>query len=194
MQLPTIRQLTSAPNLMSLVRVPMGALVWLFPHSAAWVLGLMLAAGLSDVLDGRMARARGLPPDELGAWLDPLCDKAFVASAFVAVWWTHDVAWWLALLAAARELILLPLVVARFLVPSLRERHFHWKARALGKATTVAQFALFSAVLLGATVAYLPLSLLCGALGSAAGLQYGLRARTLLKARPTPPAPPPASR
>ncbi len=176
MSLPTLRQLTSPPNLMSLVRIPLAALVWVAPTNVAWVLGLLLLSGLSDVLDGRMARARGIPDGDIGAWLDPLCDKAFVVSALMAVWVSHGPAWWLALLAATREVLLLPLVVARFLVPSLRERHFTWKAKLLGKATTVAQFALFGVVLLDVEPAWLPLALLCAVLGAAASAQYAWRA------------------
>ncbi|MFZ5438648.1 MAG: CDP-alcohol phosphatidyltransferase family protein [Myxococcota bacterium] len=181
MSVPTLRQLTTLPNLMSLVRVPLAALVWLAPTNVAWVLSLLALSALSDWLDGRLARARGVPGDELGAWLDPLCDKVFVVSALAAVWVTHEPAWWLALLAATRELFLLPLVIARFLVPSLRERHFRWKAKALGKATTVAQFLLFGAVLLGYQPAWLPLAIACAVLGAAAGTQYGVRAWRLLR-------------
>lgn len=176
MAAPTLRQLTTPPNLMSLVRVPLGALVWVAPRNTLWVLSLLALAGLSDLLDGRLARSRGVPGDELGAWLDPLCDKVFIASALAAVWLTHAPEWWLALLAATRELLLLPLIVARFAVPALRERHFTWRAKALGKATTVAQFGLFAAVLLGVDRAWLPLAALSAVLGAAASTQYTLRA------------------
>jgi cardiolipin synthase len=182
MSLPTLRQLTTPPNLMSLVRIPLAGLVWLAPTSVAWVLSLLALSALSDLLDGRMARARGVAGEDLGAWLDPLCDKIFVVSALVAVWVTHGPAWWLALLAATRELFLFPLVVARFLVPSLRERHFRWQAKALGKATTVAQFALFAAVLVGFEPAWLPLAVVSAVLGAAAGVQYGVRAWRLARA------------
>ncbi len=181
MVLPTFRELTTPPNLMSLVRVPLAALVWVAPTNVAWVLSLLVLSAVSDLLDGRMARARGVPGEDLGAWLDPLCDKIFIASALVAVWVTHGPAWWLALLAATREVLLLPLVVARFLVPSLRERHFPWKAKALGKATTVAQFALFAAVLLEVPSAWLPLALVSAALGAGAGVQYAVRAWQLTR-------------
>jgi cardiolipin synthase len=184
MVLPTWRQLTTPPNLMSLVRLPLGALVWVAPANVAWVLALMALAAVSDLLDGRMARASGVPNDELGAWLDPLCDKVFVVSTLVAVWMAHGPAWWLGVLAATREFILLGLVAVRFAVPSLRERHVPFKAKLLGKATTVAQFFLFGAVLLQLESAWFPLSVLAAVLGLGAGVQYAVRAARLLKLPP----------
>lgn len=177
----TLRQLRQPPNLLSLSRVVLAGLVWLWPTSAWWVLSLLLASGVTDILDGWWARRLGLSSDDVGAWLDPLCDKVFIASALVAVWVTHEPGWWLALVAATREVVLLPLVIARFAVPALRERDLPWKANALGKATTVAQFALFVAVLLGATAAWVPLALVAGALGVGAVGQYALRARAVVQ-------------
>ncbi len=182
MNLPTLRQLMTPPNLMSLVRVPLAALVWVAPTNVAWVLSLLVLSGVSDLLDGRLARARGDSAEGIGAWLDPLCDKVFVASTLVAVWVTHGPAWWLGGLAATREIFLLPLVVARFLVPSLRERQFRWKAKVLGKVTTVAQFALFASVLLDFEPAWVPLAVLTAALGAAAGVQYAVNAWKLARA------------
>ncbi|HEU4533954.1 MAG TPA: CDP-alcohol phosphatidyltransferase family protein, partial [Polyangiaceae bacterium] len=73
---------------MSLSRIGLGGALWLVEPRPLPLLALMGAAALSDLLDGWMARrARGgAPPPPgggRGAWLDPLCDKAFVLS-FVA--------------------------------------------------------------------------------------------------------------
>lgn len=174
------RQLLTAPNLMSLARLPMAALVWVAPASAAWVGALLVLAALSDFLDGWLARRLGVPGEDLGAWLDPLCDKAFVVSTLVAVWLAFGPPWWLAALAATREVLLLPLVVARFVVPRARERHVPWKAKSLGKATTVAQFGLFLAVLLNVPAAWTPLAVAAAALGVGAAVQYALRAWKVL--------------
>lgn len=181
------RQLLSPANLLTLSRLPMAALVWVAPASLAWV-GVWLAlAALSDLLDGWLARRMGVPGEDLGAWLDPLCDKVFVVSTLVAVWVAFEPAWWLAALAATREVVLLPLVVARFAVPSLRERHLPWKAKSLGKATTVAQFALFMSVLLRLEFLLLPFAIAAAVLGLGAGVQYTLRAAKLLSAQSSPP-------
>ncbi|GMU59525.1 MAG: CDP-diacylglycerol--glycerol-3-phosphate 3-phosphatidyltransferase [Myxococcaceae bacterium] len=177
------RRLLSAPNLMSLSRLPMAGLVWVAPRSLAWVGTLLVLAALSDLLDGWLARRAGVPGEDLGAWLDPLCDKAFVVSTLVAVWVAFQPPWWLAALAATREVVLLPLVVARFVVPGVRERHIPWKAKTLGKATTVAQFALFMSVLLQWDFLSLPCALASAVLGLGAGVQYTLRAAKVLAAK-----------
>lgn len=179
-----LRQLLTTPNLVTLSRLPMAALVWVAPASLAWV-GLWLAlAAASDLLDGWLARRLGVPGEDVGAWLDPLCDKVFVVSTLLAVWTAFEPSWWLAALAATREVVLLPLVVARLTVPTLRERHLPWKARSLGKATTVAQFALFSAVLLELPAWWTPLAALAAVLGLGAGVQYAARAVRVLHAAP----------
>ncbi len=175
-----LRQLGTVPSLLSLVRVPLGLLLWVAPGNVWWVLGLMVAAALSDLLDGWAARRAGVPPENLGAWLDPVCDKFFIASALLAVWLAHGPPWWMAVVASAREVLLLPLVVAKFLMPGLRNRHIPFRAKLLGKATTVLQFALFAAVLGGWRAGWAPLAIACGVLGAAASVQYSVRAwRTL---------------
>ena len=177
------RQLLTLPNLMSLVRLPLAGLVWVAPTSLAWVGTMLVLAAVSDLLDGWLARRMGVPGEDLGAWLDPLCDKAFVVSTLVAVWVAFQPAWWLAALAATREVVLLPLVIARFVVPGVRDRPLPWKAKSLGKATTVAQFGLFMSVLLGWQVMLLPFALASAVFGLGAGVQYTLRAAKTLAAK-----------
>lgn len=176
------------PSLLTLVRLPLGLLLWVAPGHLAWVLSLMVAAAVSDLLDGWAARRLGLPPENLGAWLDPLCDKFFVVNAILAVWFVHAPPWWMAVVASARELLLLPLVIAKVLLPSLRNRYVPFRAKLLGKATTVAQFGLFAAVLSGSRGAWAPFAVLSGVLGAAASVQYTVRAVRALRAREQAPA------
>lgn len=173
---PLLRELGTLPNLLTLVRVPLAALIWVAPGNALWLLGLMVVAAVSDWADGWFARRAGLPPESMGAWLDPLCDKLFILSVLVAVWVTQQPPAWMAVVASARELVLLPLVIARFTVPRLRKSGIPWRAMVLGKAATVSQFALFAAVLSGWRAAWVPLTILCGVLGVGAGVQYSVRA------------------
>jgi phosphatidylglycerophosphate synthase len=96
--------------------------------------------------------ARGLPTRGLGekggrgAWLDPLCDKTFVLSVILAVWWFYDPAWWLLLLIGVRELLLVPMVLAWRLLP---HRPLDMRAGIAGKLATVAQFLALWSILLG---------------------------------------------
>jgi cardiolipin synthase len=165
----------------------MALVLWVAPRSPWWLLGWMVAAGLSDLLDGWVARRQGLPREGLGAWLDPLCDKAFFLSALLAAWAWRAPPAWLALAASTRELVLLPLVIARLAVPRLRHAGLPWRALALGKATTVAQFTLFGAVLLELEVAWAPLALISAVLGAAAGAQYAARSWRHLTSTPHTP-------
>lgn len=172
----TWRELGKLPNLLTLSRIPMAALIWVSPADPAWLLLLMVLAAVSDFLDGWLARRAGMPAEGLGAWLDPVCDKLFILSVLVAVWVTQRPPVWMGVIASVRELVLLPLLIARFAVPRLRRGDIPWRAMVLGKATTVAQFALFAAVLAGWEQAWPALALLCGVLGVGAGAQYSLRA------------------
>lgn len=177
--------------MLSLVRLPMALVLWVAPRSPGWLFGWMVAAGLSDLLDGWVARRQGLPGEGLGAWLDPLCDKAFFLSALLAAWAWRAPPAWMALAASTREVVLLPLVIARLAVPRLRHAGIPWRALALGKATTVAQFTLFGAVLLKLEVAWAPLALLSAALGVAAAAQYVARSWRHVASPARAPAPSP---
>ena len=173
---PLLRELGTLPNLLTLLRVPLAALIWLAPQSLAWLAALMVVAAVSDLLDGWFARRAGTSEDGMGAWLDPLCDKAFILSVLAAVWVTRAPPLWMALVASLREVVLLPLVIARFTSPRLRTADIPWRAMILGKATTVMQFVLFAAVLGDWRAGWTGLTLICGVLGVGAGLQYSLRA------------------
>ena len=173
---PLLRELGTLPNLLTLVRIPLAALIWLAPTNPAWLLGLMVGAAVSDFFDGWFARRAGIAGESIGAWLDPICDKLFILSVLIAVWVTRQPPVWMAVVASTREAVLLPLVIARFSVAKLRNSGIPWRAMMLGKATTVMQFALFAAVLTGWRSAWVPLTVACCVLGVGAGLQYFWRA------------------
>ena len=170
------RELGALPNLLTLSRIPLAAMIWIAPSNAGWLLGLMAAAAVSDFLDGWFARRAGMDPEGIGAWLDPLCDKIFVLSVLVAVWVVRAPPVWMAVVASTRELVVVALSIARFALPNVREKSIPWRAMIFGKATTVSQFVLFAAVLADFRSAWTPLAVLCGVLGLAAGAQYALRA------------------
>ena len=177
----------SLPNLLTLVRLPMAVAAWLvapWPWALFW---LMVAAATSDILDGWFARrmrarrkARGLPTRGLGekggrgAWLDPLCDKTFVLSVVAAVWWFYSPAWWLLLLIGAREVLLVPLVLAWKLMP---HRTLDMRAGLAGKLATVAQFIALWSILLGSEHQLVP-ALAAAVAGVIAVVDYVRRAVT----------------
>jgi cardiolipin synthase len=75
-----------------------------------WALIVFAVAGLTDLLDGIMARAGGQKTD-LGATLDPLADKILLGSAFVALTWNSAVLVkipvWLTVFSLSRDVMTL---------------------------------------------------------------------------------------
>jgi phosphatidylglycerophosphate synthase len=165
---------------MSLSRIPLGLALWWRPLDIPWLLGVMAVAALSDVLDGRMARRRdasvgshtaGGSFDHLGAVLDPICDKLFVASLIALVWSVRHPPAWTLLLIAVRDLAVIGLTAMHRLVPRFRDQPATYKARPAGKAATAAQF-LALGVLLFRPEWFVPFAWLTGVIGLVAGLDY----------------------
>lgn len=82
--------------------------------SLGWALFLFVAAGLTDALDGLIAR-RGNQRTSLGAWLDPMADKLLVITTFVmltlpAVEVTHHIPLWLTILLISRDVVIVGVV------------------------------------------------------------------------------------
>ncbi len=155
---PALRAL---PNLVTLLRLPLAALLWLAPGSAAWMLTILAAAALSDMLDGWVARrirqhrwetshhpgsfAAG---SGLGAFLDPLCDKIFVTSVLVALAVAYHPPLPLVVSVATREILLAPAMIVFASVDGPWKRGHDFTAGIAGKVNTVLQFAAVASVLL----------------------------------------------
>ena len=79
------------PNAISAARlagVPVFLWLVLGPRTATsdyWAVGLLIAAGLSDWLDGKIARALN-QTSRLGQMLDPAADRLYIAATIVALW------------------------------------------------------------------------------------------------------------
>jgi cardiolipin synthase (CMP-forming) len=174
-------------NILSGVRIPMAAALWIAPASAIWVLTLMALAAITDILDGTVARwdqarraARGLPEragDRIGPWIDPVCDKAFVVSLAVALFVTLEPRLWVLLATVTREIIMAVGLVAFLLFRPLRQWLFlDFHAGPLRKATTVVQFVTLGAIFLGLAIQE-PLAIAAGVTGTVAVTDYVRRAR-----------------
>src|SRR5687767_14137988 len=78
-------QAWDAANLLSLARVPLELAAWLAHASPPGLVAVLSVAGVTDVLDGRLARRaqaraqRAAAAARIGARLDPICDKVFMA-------------------------------------------------------------------------------------------------------------------
>lgn len=106
------------PNAMSFARllgVPVFLWLLLAQHADGWAFILLVLAGISDWLDGAVARATG-QMSRLGELLDPLADRLYIAATVIGLAIRGIIPWWLVGVLAARDLMLL------CLVPYLRRR------------------------------------------------------------------------
>ena len=71
-----------------------------------WALGILILAGLTDGLDGLLARGLN-QKTPLGAYLDPIADKLLVSSSYLVLALHGKIAWWLAILVLGRDVSLL---------------------------------------------------------------------------------------
>ena len=101
----------TVPNLISLARlagVPVFLWLVLGPRSAAgdwWAVGLLIAAGASDWLDGKIARALG-QTSRLGQLLDPAADRLYIVATIIALAVRAIIPWWLVIALAVREVLM----------------------------------------------------------------------------------------
>ncbi len=95
------------PNLLCLLRIALVAplIAAMLAGEQAWILVLFSVAGVSDALDGYLAK-RFNWTSELGRFLDPLADKLLLISVFLTAAWLDIAPWWLAAVAIARDLVI----------------------------------------------------------------------------------------
>jgi cardiolipin synthase len=132
------------PNLISLgrvVAVPLFVCFRLY-HMPQAAFITFIAAGLSDALDGFLARVLN-QRTILGTFLDPMADKLMTAVAFLTLAFADQVPLWLAIVVISRDLILILGAVVTFLVAG----ELKIKPRPLGKITTFCQFSTIAGVL-----------------------------------------------
>src|SRR5215469_13764456 len=107
----TGERILTIPNAISLARligVPVFLWLVLGVRTTAgdwWAVGLLLASGFSDWLDGKIARALN-QQSRLGQLLDPAADRLYIVATIVALAVRAIIPWWLVALLAARELLM----------------------------------------------------------------------------------------
>ena len=147
---PDLRQrIVTIPNMISFARlagVPVFLWLVLGVRTQAgdwWALGLLGAAGLSDWLDGKIARAMN-QQSRLGEVLDPAADRLYIVCTIIALAVRAIIGWWLVAILAARELVLGVALVA------LRRRGYGpLRVSFVGKAATLSLLYAFPLLFLG---------------------------------------------
>lgn len=100
--------LWNVANVLTMVRfvlVPV-FVAFLFAGGTAWrlaALGTFVVASLTDLLDGRLARSRGLVTD-FGKIADPVADKALTGAALIGLSALGELPWWVTGVIMFREL------------------------------------------------------------------------------------------
>ncbi len=109
------------PNIISILRIFLVVpTVWfLLNHQYSYALAIFLIAGLSDGLDGFLARRFGWIT-RLGSFLDPLGDKLLLTAVyFVLGWQSHFPVWLVAVVIGRDVLIILGALAYRLLVQDI---------------------------------------------------------------------------
>lgn len=74
-------------------------------HQYSYALLLFLVAGLSDGLDGFLARRFGWTT-RLGSFLDPLGDKLLMTASYFMLGWLGHLPWWLVSVVIGRDIVI----------------------------------------------------------------------------------------
>ncbi len=140
-----IRQIWTAPNQLTLLRlifIPF-IVIFVIDGNYRWALVLFVLAGLSDGLDGTLARALN-QRTVLGQYLDPIADKLLLSSLFLVLSLLHKIPWRVTILVFSRDVCIIATCAVLYATTTLRE----FKPSVFGKVNTVAQiFALFFVLL-----------------------------------------------
>ena len=105
-------------------------------------LGILFAAGISDGLDGLLARLLN-QKTTLGAYLDPIADKLLLSSSYFVLALKGRIAWWLAIMVLGRDILILVACAVILLVVGFRS----FPPSIWGKATTFIEILLVLIVL-----------------------------------------------
>jgi len=106
-------------------------------------LGILVAAGVSDGLDGLLARTLN-QKTALGAYLDPIADKLLLSSSYFVLALKGKIGWWLAIMVLGRDMLIL--VACAVILLTVGYRSF--PPSIWGKATTFFEISLVTLVLL----------------------------------------------
>lgn len=135
----------SPADAFTLARIPL-ALAFVVVQQVEWRIAILATASASDFADGAVARRWG--GSRLGAFLDPVADKLFVACAFGVVLFSGALTPLEVLGVLARDIA----TAVAFLVTLVRRRPASIPARLGGKAVTICQLLTVFAFLAGSSL------------------------------------------
>jgi cardiolipin synthase len=180
-------QIMTPANQLTLLRmifIPIFATLLVYDE-VGWAFAVFILAGITDGLDGLMARLLK-QKTQLGAYLDPIADKLLLTTSFVflsikSIALPIMIPLWLTIFVISRDVLL----VASALMIALSTGHRTFKPSLYGKLTTFAQIATVVIVLLVNFLGVHPpllhwLFVLTGAITIFSGLHYIYQGRKLV--------------
>jgi len=140
-----LSQLLTAPNQLTLLRMMFlpFIVINLVGSHYSWALALFVLAGLSDGLDGLLARTLK-QQTKLGQYLDPIADKLLLSTMFLVLSILHKIPWKFTVLVFSRDISILCASAVLYAIAGLRD----FRPSIFGKANTFAQVAAVFFVLL----------------------------------------------
>ena len=143
-----LRPLT-LPNFLTLLRMAIVPffVIAVFAHEFKFAVWIFVISGLTDVLDGWIARTFDLQ-SRIGALLDPLADKVLLTAAYISLSVPHGQAvvipLWLAILTLFRDFVIMLMAFVFYMFEGIKSFPPTWA----GKLTTVMHVLTVSLVLL----------------------------------------------
>ena len=140
-----ISQLLSFPNQLTLLRMVFlpFVVINMLNGRYKWALILFVIAGLTDGLDGLLARILK-QQTMLGQYLDPIADKLLLSTMFLVLAILHKIPWKFTVLVFSRDISILCASAVLYAIAGLRD----FSPSIFGKANTFAQVAAVFFVLL----------------------------------------------
>lgn len=140
-----LSQIFTAPNQLTLLRmifVPF-IVIHLVDGHYLWALVVFVIAGLSDGLDGLLARTLH-QQTLLGQYLDPIADKLLLSTVFLVLSILRKIPWKFTVVVFSRDISILAASAVLFAIAGLR----NFRPSIFGKANTISQIAAVFFVLL----------------------------------------------
>ncbi len=132
------------PNLITIGRLILVPLVIVMIVDQRWQIAFVIfvTAGVSDAIDGFIAKRFGMA-SELGAYLDPIADKALIVSIYITLAVVGAIPIWLVILVVSRDIMIVSAVILSWVL----ENPVEIAPFLVSKLNTAAQIGLAALVL-----------------------------------------------
>jgi cardiolipin synthase len=173
--------LLTLPNLVTLLRFLLTPFVALSILHGSYTRAIVLCfiAGLTDVIDGLLARRLG-ESTEGGAYLDPIADKILLSVIYLSLGLAHAIPWWMVALVFGRDILILGMAIYGLAFTAIRK----FPPSVWGKLSTFFQISAALMVMCARAGFWAPEQLALWLMVTAtlwSGVHYAWRGITLLR-------------